>query len=139
MTAIQYYPGYSQVQVNQNLKVRTIASITNSNPMVVTTDVDHGYPAGVIVSFLIPDRFGMKILNELKAQVIAVTNDTLTVALDSLRFDAFAYPTLPVAYTPPSVIPTSSGPPLPPNIPLPDPNQNSFEGVIFNDGLENGN
>jgi hypothetical protein len=139
MTSIQYYPGYSQVQVNQNLKVRTIASITNSNPMIVTTAVDHGYPAGVIVSFLIPDRFGMKILNELKAQVLEVTADTLTVSLNSLNFDVFSYPSLGSAYTPPSVIPTASGPPLPPNIPLPDPNQNSFEGVTFNDGLENGN
>lgn len=139
MTSIQYYPGYSQVQVNQNLKVRTIASITNSNPMIVTTTVDHDYPVGIIVSFLIPDRFGMKILNDIKAQVIAVTADTLTVAVDSLNFDAFAYPTLGTAYTPPSVIPTSSGPPLPPNIPLPYGNQDSFEGVIYNDGLDNGN
>lgn len=139
MTSIQYYPGYSQVQVNQNLKVRTIASITNSNPMIVTTTVDHDYPAGVIVSFLIPDRFGMKILNDIKAQVIAVTADTLTVAVDSLMFDAFAYPTLGTAYTPPSVIPVSSGPLLPPNVPLPYGNQDSFEGVIYNDGLDNGN
>lgn len=91
------------------------------------------------MSFLIPDRFGMKILNDIKAQVIAVTADTLTVAVDSLNFDAFAYPTLGTAYTPPSVIPTSSGPPLPPNIPLPYGNQDSFEGVIYNDGLDNGN
>ena len=139
MTSIQYYPGYSQTQVNQNLKVRTIASITNSNPMIVTTVVDHGYPAGVIVSFLIPDRFGMQVLNALKGQVIAITSDTLTIDIDSLRFDAFAYPVLPFAYTPPSVIPTASGPPLPPNIPLPYGNQDSFEGVIYNDGLENGN
>jgi hypothetical protein len=139
MTSIQYYPGYSQVVVNQNLKVRTIASITNSNPMVVTTEVDHDYPAGVIVSFLIPGVFGMKPLNGITAQVIAVTSDTLTVAVNSLDFGVFSYPSPNYAFTPPTIIPVASGPPLPPNIPLPYGNQDSFEGVIYNDGLNNGN
>lgn len=137
MSSIQYYPGYSQVQVHQNLLVRTIESITNSNPMVVTTTVDHDYPAGVIVTFLIPDNYGMKILNAITAQVIAVTADTLTVAVNSLDFGVFAYPS--GATTPPSVIPTASGPPLPPNVPLPYGNQDSFEGVIYNDGIGDGN
>ncbi len=107
--------------------------------MIVTTTVDHDYPAGVIVSFLIPDRFGMKVLNAITAQVLAVTANTLTVSVNSLGFDVFAYPAVGTAYTPPSVIPTASGAPLPPNIPLPYGNQDAFEGVIFNDGLDNGN
>jgi len=134
MSTVMYYPGYSQTQVQDNLRVQTIESITNSFPMVVTTVDDHGYVAGMMVAFLIPIQFGMVELNNLNAQVLAITDDTLTINLDSTNFSVFSYPSpLPSAYTPPSVIPNSSGPYLPP-IPLPFGNQNSFEGVIFNEG-----
>jgi len=134
MSTVTYYPGYSQVQVQDNLRVQTIESITNSFPMVVTTVDNHGYVAGMMVAFLIPVQFGMVDLNKLNAQVLSITDDTLTINLDSTNFSVFSYPSpLPSAYTPPSVIPNSSGPYLPP-LPLPFGNQNSFEGVIFNDG-----
>ncbi len=134
MSSVIYYPGYSQQQVHMNLLVQDIASITNAYPMVVTTVNDHGYVSGMVVTFLIPISFGMIELNNLSGQVIEVTNDTLTINLDSISFTPFAYPSpLPSAYTPPSVIPYSSGPYLPP-LPLPFGNQDSFEGTIFNDG-----
>ena len=133
--SVIYYPGYSQVQVHENLLVQTIASITKSNPMVVTTVGNHNYVAGMNVTFLIPAMFGMQQLNGLNAQVLSLTNNTLTINLNSLGFTPFAYPgTLPASYTPPSVIPNASGPYLPP-LPLPYGNQDSFEGVIFNNGV----
>lgn len=133
-SSVIYYPGYSQVQVSENLIVRTIDSITNAFPMVVTTTVDHGYPEGLKVRFLVPLAFGMRELNEVTAQVIAVTSNTLTINLDSTNFSVFSYPiSLPSAYTNPSVIPNSSGPYLPPQ-PLPFANQDSFEGVNYNNG-----
>jgi len=134
MTSIIYYPGYSQVQVRENLIIRTIESISNAYPMVVTTTDDHGYVAGMMVTFLIPVAFGMVELNGLNAQVLEITSNTLTIDLDSKNFTVFSYPSpLPSAYTPPSVIPNSSGPYLPP-LPLPYGNQDSFEGVIYNNG-----
>ena len=137
MTAVIYYPGYSQTQVQQNLICQTIASITQANPMVITTENNHNYPAGVMIKFLIPQMFGMQQLNSLQAQVISVTNNTLTCNLNSTNFTTFAYPSpLPQAYTNPSVIPNSSGQYLPP-LPLPYGNQDSFEGVIFNAGQPN--
>jgi len=103
--------------------------------MVVTTDEDHIYVAGMIVRFLIPTAFGMVELNKLEGQVISLTNDTLTIDIDSTNFTPFAYPSpLPSAYTNPSVMPNSSGPYLPP-LPLPYGNQDSFEGVIYNAGI----
>jgi len=132
---VTYYPGYSQVQVQENLRCQTIASVTNANPCVVTTVDDHGYPAGLKVRFLIPTQFGMVQLNLVNTQVIAVTSDTLTLDLDSTNFNAFAYPSpLPSAYTNPSVIPNSSGPYLTP-LPLPYGNQDSFEGTVYNAGV----
>ena len=135
MSSIIYYPGYSQIVVTPNLTTKVIESITQANPMVVTTVEDHGYVAGMLVRFLIPEQFGMVQLNILTAQVLAVTDDTLTISIDSTNFDSFSYPSpLPSAYTPPSVIPNGSGPYLPPP-PLPYGNQDSFEGVIYNAGL----
>jgi hypothetical protein len=136
MTVVQYYPGYSQLQVHENLLVRTILSITNSYPMIVTTSGDHGYVLGMRVNFLIPVQFGMTELNDINVQVINLTSDTLTINVDSISFTPFAYPSpLPSAYTPPSVIPYSSGPYLAPQ-PLPYGNQESFEGTIYNNGVE---
>ena len=135
MSTVTYYPGYSQVQVVENLRTQTIASITNSMPMVVTTINNHGYVVGMKVAFLIPPQFGMVQLNNLIGQVIQLTPNTLTINIDSSGFTAFSYPSpLPQAYTNPSVIPNSSGPYLPP-IPLPYGNQDSFEGTIYNAGL----
>lgn len=135
MSVVTYYPGYSQTQVVDNLRVSTILSITQSYPMVVTTDGDHGYVAGMMVVFLVPPQFGMTELNRINAQVLSLTHDTLYIDVDSTNFSSFSYPSpLPSAYTPPSVIPNSSGPYLPPK-PLPYGNQNSLEGVIYNQGL----
>ncbi len=132
--SIIYYPGYSQVVVTPNLRVRTIASITNAYPAVVTTTENHGYVAGMEVRFLIPVGFGMIELNNILAQVLQVTADTLTINIDTSNFNTFQYPSpLPNAYTPPSVIPNNSGPYLSPK-PLPYGNQDSFEGVIYNAG-----
>lgn len=135
MTSVIYYPGYSQIQVTENLIIQTISSITQAFPMVVTTVLDHNYVAGMMIRFLIPEAFGMTSLNNINAQVLSVTNNTLTVNVDSTNFTQFSYPSpLPGAYTNPSVIPNSSGVYLPP-LPLSYGNQDSFEGVIFNNGL----
>jgi len=132
--SVVYYPGYSQVQVQQNLITQTISSITQAFPAVVTTVNNHLYPAGVNVTFLIPIQFGMTQLNNLNVQVIGVTDNTLTINIDTTGFTPFSYPSpLPSAYTPPSVVPNSSGSYLPP-LPLPYGNETSFEGVIFNAG-----
>lgn len=134
MSVVTYYPGYSQVQVRENLRVQTIESITNANPMVLTTVDDHGYVAGMMVTFLIPSQYGMVQLNGLNAQVLSVTSDTLNINLNSTEFSVFSYPSpLPSSYTYPSIIPNSSGPYFIP-LPLPYGNQNSFEGTIYNEG-----
>ena len=133
-SSVIYYPGYAQTQVHPNLLTKTIASVTNANPCVVTTAFHHHYVAGMKVTFLIPTQFGMVQLNNQIVQVLSVTPYTLTLNLDSSNFSVFSYPSpLPSAYTPASVIPVSSGPYLPP-LPLPFGNQDSFEGTVYNNG-----
>lgn len=136
-SSVMFYPGYSQEIVTENYVWRAIESVSNTYPMIITTILDHGYKAGIRIRFNIPGMFGMVELNGLEAQVLSITNNTLTVNVDSSNFTAFAYPsTLPQAYTPPVVIPDASGKPLPP-LPLPYGNQDTFEGAIFNNGLIN--
>lgn len=133
-SSIIYYPGYSQVQVQYNLLIQTIASITNAYPMVLTTNNNSNYVPGMIVTFLIPSAFGMTQLNNMNGQVLVVSGTQLTIGIDSTKFSTFSYPSpLPSAYTPPSVIPQASGMYLAP-LPLPYGNQDSFEGVVYNNG-----
>lgn len=133
-TVVTYYPGYSQVQVQDALIVQTIQSITQANPCVVTTVNNHNYQPGMMVRFLIPLSFGMPQLNIITSQIISITSNSFSLALDSTNFYPFGYPSpLPSAYSPPSVIPNSSGPYLPPT-PLPYGNQDNFTGVTYNAG-----
>lgn len=136
-SSIQYYPGYSQTQTYENFIVRAIESISNSYPMILTTTVPHKYVAGVKVRFFIPHPFGMQELNGLEGQVIQASGSTLTINLDSTNFSVFSYPiSLPLAYVQPSIIPNSSGQPMPPQS-LPYGNQDGFEGTVFNNGQMN--
>ncbi len=134
MSSVTYYPGYSQVQVAMNLTWQVIASITQANPMVVTTVNDHGYVDGMEVRFNIPFNFGMVQLNNISGQIISSSSNTLTINIDSTNFTPFAYPSpLPSAYSQPTIFPNSSGPYLSPQ-PLPYGNQDSFQGTIYNGG-----
>ncbi len=134
MTVI-YYPGYSQQQVHENLIWQTILSITNANPGVITTAIDHGYVSGMEVRFQIPLLFGMQILNNLLLQITVLSANTFSIPLDTTNIQPFAYPSpMPSAYSPPVVIPNNSGILKPPT-PLPFGNQTSFEGAIFNEGI----
>ena len=132
--SIQYYPGYSQEIIERNLTTETIDSITQAYPAVVITSESNHYVAGMVVTFQIPKSFGMQELNKKIVQVTNVSGNDITINVDTTTFSPFAYPSpLPSAYTPPTMIPYSSGPYLPP-LPLPFGNQISFEGVQYNGG-----
>lgn len=134
-TTVTYYPGYSQLQIKENYTWEVITAITNANPMMVTTSENSNYHPGLMVTFKIPPSFGMIQLNGLNVQVIDVTDTEITCNVDSTGFTPFSYPSpLPSAYTAPTIIPNSSGPPLAP-APLPYGNENTFEGTIYNGGL----
>lgn len=135
MTAVIYYPGYSQQQVKDNLIIRVIASITNANPAVVTTTENHEYVTGMNVRFQIPSSFGMNQLNAANAQVEVIDPISFSINVNTSNMNSFAYPSpLPNAFDNPVVIPNNSGIPVPPD-PLPYGNQSSFEGAIVNQGL----
>lgn len=83
---------------------RTIAAISQANPMVVTLNHQQNYAVGDVVRFQIPVAYGMQQLNStsnglpFEAVVSAVNNavgtQTVTFAnVDSTNFTAFAWPT----------------------------------------------
>lgn len=79
--------------------IRTIAKITNANPMVVTTLVQQNYFVGDVVTFDMPSIFGVPQLTNsisglpFQATVIAANNavgtQTVTLAIDSTSFGVF--------------------------------------------------
>lgn len=132
--SVIYYPGYAQVQVSQTPLIRQIESITQANPMVVTTSVDHGYQVGQNIRFIIPGNFGMSQLNTVNCDILEVTSNTITCDLDSTNFYPFSYPSpLPMSYSLPYTIPNAEGK-LRVN-PLPYGNQDGFQATVRNSEL----
>ena len=72
--------------------MRIIASITNSNPAIVTTTFHHDYSTGLIVRLNIPLGFGMQQANQASAAIVVTGETTFTMDLDTSAFDAFMVP-----------------------------------------------
>jgi hypothetical protein len=76
--------------------MRLIAAITNANPAVVTTTINHQYITGTIVRLDIPPSFGMQQANQLTGTIIVTGNTTFTINIDTTQFAPYIAPTLPV-------------------------------------------
>lgn len=72
--------------------MRLIASITNSNPAIVTTTFDNQYETGLIVSFVIPIACGMQQLNTQVAEITVTGSTTFTIPIDTTFYDVFEIP-----------------------------------------------
>ena len=77
-----------------------ITNITAAASAVVTTSVAHQFVVGQKVRFQVPlvpgaasGAWGMVEMNDLEANVTAVSTTTITVDVDSSAFTAFVYPT----------------------------------------------
>lgn len=87
-----------------------INDVTNAQLAVVTFTEDHDFTIGENVSFRVTKDFGMYQLNNLRGKVIAKTDDTITVNIDTSTWDAFDYSLIDTAgTTPPICVPSSSG------------------------------
>jgi len=72
--------------------VRDIIAITQSNPAVITTSFDHGYSSQWIVRILVPQGFGMTILDKQQFVITVLSPTTFSIPIDSSGFDAFVIP-----------------------------------------------
>jgi len=87
-------------------KKRVISAISQANPAIVRTLVDHGYTTGQTVRMNIPSTNGMTQLN---GQLVTVTNvdaATFTINVNTTGYTAFNFPLPAISpYTPAQVIP----------------------------------
>lgn len=86
--------------------MRLILSITQTNPVVITTTLrtqvvggvlvavaaNHDYNSGLIVRMRIPEACGMQQLNDYVGEIIVTGPTTFTLNVDGTKFDAFDIP-----------------------------------------------
>jgi len=85
---------------------RVIANITQANPGVVTTLVDHTYQTGERIRLKVPAGSGMTELNDVLVTVTRVNASTFSIGVDTSGYTAFAFPIYSaVPYTPAQSIP----------------------------------
>jgi hypothetical protein len=71
---------------------RFVVDATATDPLVVTTSVQHGYSVGQEVRFNIPSEWGMVELDGLSGAITATTIGTITVDIDASAFSGFTFP-----------------------------------------------
>lgn len=71
--------------------MRIISSITNANPVTITTSFNHQYLTGTIVRLDIPSGFGMTQLNQQYAPITVTSTTTFTMPIDTTLFSPFLY------------------------------------------------
>lgn len=93
-----------------------IANITAATQAVVYFTGKNDYTVGEILSFRVPEEFGMQEMNLVQARVLSVTNSatvsSVTLDWDSSGYTAFTFPTSAVALagvSPAVAVPSSSG------------------------------
>ncbi len=94
-----------------------ISGITQANPAVVTTGVNHNLTTGQVVRLHVPSTYGMVQLNQRQVSVTVLTPTTFSIQvtlvppavnIDSTQFVAFTTPTNPQFTA--EVLPIGSGP-----------------------------
>lgn len=88
--------------------LRYITAVTQGQTTTITTDEDHDFTVGEIISFRVSPPFGMVELNNLSGLVLSITSDTVTVDINSLNWTPFVNAGIYVQ-KPAVVVPSSSG------------------------------
>ena len=96
---MSYYPTFSY-----------ISAITNELNPTVTFTANHDFTVGEIVSFRVGKPFGMSEINNKRAHVLAITDTTITIDIDTSTWTPFSLVNLNnPGTTPPVCVPSSSG------------------------------
>lgn len=74
-----------------------MTKITQAAQGVVTTSQVHYYVVGQLVKMTVPSQFGMAELDQVTVQIVAVTDYTFTIDVNTAGFTAFAFPASSVA------------------------------------------
>jgi hypothetical protein len=71
--------------------MRVISAITQSNPAIVTTTIDHLYKTGTIVRLDLPKTADMPQINQQFGPITVLSPTTFAIDIDSTNYDAFVY------------------------------------------------
>lgn len=95
-----------------------ISNVTNANPAVVTTTVDHNLTTGQVVRINVPQGWGMTQMNHVQAIITVLSPTTFSlqksqtppsyINIDSTSFFPFTTPTVPQFTA--EVLPIGAGP-----------------------------
>jgi hypothetical protein len=94
---------YAQESPTYRPAMRIINAITRAATAQITTSFAHNYIDGLIVRILVPDRWGMRQINNQTGVVTVVDATNFTIPINSSNYDALAAPATP--YLCPQVVP----------------------------------
>jgi len=83
---------YSYTEPTFKPAFRYLTWITQSSPMLVTTDVDHLYTSGLIVKLIVPHNYGMTQANDFQGEITVISATEFTMPVDATGFDMFSLP-----------------------------------------------
>jgi len=88
--------------------MRIVTSITNSNPVIVTTSFANSYITGLICRLYIPRGFGMQQANLFNGEITVINTTQFSMPLDTTLFDPFVIPAINPGhfFTPAQIVPT---------------------------------
>jgi hypothetical protein len=101
-----YIPSYSTPFPVYQPAMRVIDSITKSDPVTITTTINHQYISGLIVRIDIPYALGMQQLNQQTGTINVTGPTTFTMPIDTTNYDSFVLPNaFPPGYQDAQVVP----------------------------------
>lgn len=101
-----YVPSYSSPFPIYQPAMRVISAISKSNPVVITTTINHQYITGLIVRIDIPTGLGMQQLNQMTGPIMVINNTTFSMPIDTTNFDTFVpHSAFPPGYQDAQVVP----------------------------------
>lgn len=86
-----------------------ISGISNAVQAVTTFTAPHSFTLGENVAFRVTQPYGMVEINNLVSTVLALTSNTITVAINSSQWNPFITPGSTIGTSPPTCLPSSSG------------------------------
>ena len=86
-----------------------IDDITQGQTTLVTFTTNHNFVVNEYISLRVSRPYGMVEINNKRGKVLAITDDTVTLDIDSSNYTPFAVPGNLAKTTPPCAVPSCSG------------------------------
>lgn len=85
-------PVYSDANPNFLPAMRIIAGISSTNPMIVTTVLNHDYLDHLRVRLIVPEAYAMWQANQLTEVITVISPTQFSMPVDATNFTSFVMP-----------------------------------------------